>query len=666
VAEETGKDFGGFEYGRAPYGGCYIGNMEYGRIPAIGYRYRPYLTIQSSPDLAAPITVTPNDVNGDGDGNTNFDRLYDKGTAVTVTAPATHSGKNFSKWTLDGVDQVGNPIIVTMDTDYTVVAIYVAPPVAIPFVGAEMLKVLIPRYKYWKSAPAGETSYPNLQDGAEGKPIPEAYGVLKNITPVCVDTVAGTYKIARRTIKAIDEVRNNGTALVFGTDYRADPADLALGEFTLLTTPLLTGGATYYFIIESDAPINGADYLKYARDNSGHYGQSWYEIDAGGNWAEQDGGARNFEFKVFGRTSLSGADQLLIDAYYWAGGWNAGILLGDVAAHTRVAQKFIMPAGGPYYISKIQVYGYIEGVASTAKIQIVSAYSPEELPVGAKSQGVINHYYDIIYRWAMREGGTNEICADIQGYPNVDTSLMENVADVLYDIYVNILGGSATGINVADLLALWNGRSQDVALYMSEEKEFQESLAIFEAGHLFKLLPSLDGDFAVRCLTSGEPAGTPHLKAEHIANFSMRRSWANVFQVAKVKYYQDPTTGDWLVAEEKSTIAQYLYNRQDSIEIETALKDAADATQLAKDYLGTDGASTRKVNLQYPTRLAAFDVPAGYGDQLIPTMKVKLTLPRADYAGGVLNGILFRVLEVNKNPMNGESHIQATLDSLTY
>ena len=266
----------------------------------------------------------------------------------------------------------------------------------------------------------------------------------------------------------------------------------------------------------------------------------------------------------------------------------------------------------------------------------------------------------------MREGGSSEIRCDIQGYMNVDDSLMENVADVLKDIYVNIMGGSSAGINAADLSALKAARVQDVARYMTEEREFQAALEIFEAGHLFKFLPSLAGDFAVRCLASGEPAGTPHLKAAHIANFSMRRIWTNVFQVAKVKYYQDPSTGDWLVAEEKSAIANYLYNRQDSIEIETALKDAADGVQLAKDYLGTDGGSSRKVNLQYPTRLAEFDALAGYGFNLIPTMKVKLTLPRADYPGGALNGVLFRLLEVLKDRENGSSHIVATLDSLTY
>ena len=653
------EDIGSVEYGRMAYIGPSPGSVEFNRLPAVGSPC--VLTVESSPDTGAAITVSPADLNGDDDGTTNFERSYDLGTTVTLTAPATLNGNNFGYWSIDGVPDLSNPVDVSMEADVVAVATYVVIPPAPPEVGVEMLKVMIPKFKYWKSAPAGETSYPNLEDGAEGKPIPEAYGILKNITPICIDTTTGKYKVARREIKAFDEIRDSNAVLVLGTDYSEDLAD---GEFTLLTTPLLTGGETYYFVLESDYVINGSDYIKYARDNDGHYGHPWFEIDGSGVWTEKTG--YNMEFMIYGRTELSGRDQLLVYAWDWTG-WSGNIYLRDAAARTRIAQEFVMPAGGPYYLSYIRIWNSTVGSPSSTRItkaQILSAYDPAEVEVGMKSDRMENHKGRP--RWVMREGGSSEIRCDIQGYMNDDDSLMEIVADVLQDIYVNVLGGTTAGINATDLATLKAARTQDVARYMSEEKEFQQSIEIFEAGHLFKFLPSLGGDFAVRCLTSGEPAGTPHLKAQHIKNFTMRRVWSNVFQIAKVKYYQDPTSGDWLVAEEKSNIASCLYNRQDSIEVETTLKDAANAVQLAEDYLGTDDVSTRKVNLQYPTRLAEFDVLAGYGDQLIPTMKVKLTLPRADYAGGVLAGVLFRVLEVTKNPMNGESHILATLDSLTY
>jgi hypothetical protein len=45
------------------------------------------------------ITVAPADNSGASNGNTSFTRTYDSGTAVTLTAPATSGGNNFTSWT---------------------------------------------------------------------------------------------------------------------------------------------------------------------------------------------------------------------------------------------------------------------------------------------------------------------------------------------------------------------------------------------------------------------------------------------------------------------------------------------------------------------------------------------------------------------------------------
>ena len=528
-----------------------------------------------------------------------------------------------------------------------------------------MLKIMIPRFKCWKSAPAGETSYPNLQDDADGVvSIPEAYGVLKNVTPICIDTTIFKFKFSRRGLHAIDAIRNAGVTLVLGTDYTVD---LANGEFTLSSTPYLAANTLYYFVLEATWPIDGTNYLAFKKcETAGYAGGQAFTIDGAGVWTPDP--TVDLLFRVRGRATLASQDITRVDTTPYLRG--AAFPLRNVAGRTRIAQSF-MTGASPFYLTHLQFWTTKKGnpPASNIRATILSAYNPAEVQVGVKSSQVAVDT-DLTW-WSFKayfplQSDVSNLVGDIQGLENLDTSLMENVADVLKDIYINIIGGTAAGINAADLATLKAARIQDVALYLADEAEFDQTKQILEAGHLFKFLPSLAGDFAVRCLTSGEPAGTPHLKAQHVKNFTMRRIWSNVFHVTKIKYYQDSTTGDWLMAEAKSDIARYLYNRQESIEIETALKDAADAVQAAKDYLGTDPGSTRKVNLQYPTRVAEFDVLAGYGFDLIPTMKVKLTLPRADYAGGVLNGILFRILEVHKNGEDRSSHLVTLLDSLTY
>jgi hypothetical protein len=85
------------------------------------------LTVQSSPDTGASITVTPNDNNGQGNGSTKFFRTYNYGTIVNLTAPASHNGKNFVKWLIDGVEDTSRTIQATMKRNHTVQAVFQSP-----------------------------------------------------------------------------------------------------------------------------------------------------------------------------------------------------------------------------------------------------------------------------------------------------------------------------------------------------------------------------------------------------------------------------------------------------------------------------------------------------------------------------------------------------------
>jgi len=82
------------------------------------------LTVQSDP-TAATITVTPADTQEQGDGETEFTRIYGDGVEVSLTAPATHGGEPFLKWTRNGADHADTAATsVTMDEDCTMAALY--------------------------------------------------------------------------------------------------------------------------------------------------------------------------------------------------------------------------------------------------------------------------------------------------------------------------------------------------------------------------------------------------------------------------------------------------------------------------------------------------------------------------------------------------------------
>lgn len=85
------------------------------------------LTVQSSPDIAVPITATPVDMNNKGSGTTPFNRSYNNGTVVTLTAPTAFNGKEFSKWVIGGIQSTNLSATVTMGSNQTAIAYYITP-----------------------------------------------------------------------------------------------------------------------------------------------------------------------------------------------------------------------------------------------------------------------------------------------------------------------------------------------------------------------------------------------------------------------------------------------------------------------------------------------------------------------------------------------------------
>ena len=100
----------------------------YGEIPPVD---TVQLTVTAEgPDgpINTSINVTP-DNNGNATGTTIFQRIYDYGDQVTLTAPATSSGFNFSHWTIGGATVGSNRTIqINMLDDTSITAVYVEPP----------------------------------------------------------------------------------------------------------------------------------------------------------------------------------------------------------------------------------------------------------------------------------------------------------------------------------------------------------------------------------------------------------------------------------------------------------------------------------------------------------------------------------------------------------
>jgi hypothetical protein len=86
------------------------------------------LTINTTnPTKGVLIVVTPNDINATGNGLSPFERAYEAGTTVTITAPATVGDSKFDSW--DGCTlAITETCTVNMSSDTIVNAVYEVPP----------------------------------------------------------------------------------------------------------------------------------------------------------------------------------------------------------------------------------------------------------------------------------------------------------------------------------------------------------------------------------------------------------------------------------------------------------------------------------------------------------------------------------------------------------
>jgi hypothetical protein len=87
------------------------------------------LTVSSvNPGNSVAITVSPDDNNDAADGTTQFQRIYNDGVTVSLTAPGVVNGNNFQKWQRDGADLSTNAATtVAMDGNHAMTAVYVTP-----------------------------------------------------------------------------------------------------------------------------------------------------------------------------------------------------------------------------------------------------------------------------------------------------------------------------------------------------------------------------------------------------------------------------------------------------------------------------------------------------------------------------------------------------------
>ncbi len=510
-----------------------------------------------------------------------------------------------------------------------------------------MLMICLPKTRYNK------TDFPNLDDNFNGALIPLGIGDIHGLIPVCIDTLAQLYQALGHAIHAMSEVRTpDGIVLAAGVDYTLNAGN---NQISLLATPLLAANTTYYFVVEADYGI-GAAHL-HLRRKDGYANGQLYTIDGADAWTAVP--AQDLRFRIYGKESIGGSEALMVNNGYSPSG--AGVGLRDVAGRTRIAQSFKTPVSTSFYITRIQLFCSKAGSPTGAvRIAILSAFSPAEVQVGVKSDAVAippgtgSPRYITFPQRATDSG----IVCDVEAAEKT-AAMIADGADTLEWLIVTALGKSAALLDPTYLADFKADRPYEVKLLLDKESmKFESIVGKLETTLLFKFVSLLDDTYGTVVYEAGEPAGTLHFKDEDFLSFSLRYDWSAVKYRVGVKYDEDAQgRAGFKVEEVTSDFARFFYETEEALEVETYHRTQAGAIWLGGKLSGM---------YEAPPLIAEFEVH-GWGLDSIPAKdKVELTRRRACYAGGVLNGVLFRILKVQKKPGTSTVVFTAQLDAQTY
>lgn len=210
---------------------------------------RPVLTVASSnPTSGVSITVSPNDASGAGNGTTQFTRSYNRGTTVTLTAPAVVNGNKFRKWDRDGQDWSGQTsTTVSLNSNTTMTAVYATPPVlTVTSTGAGAVPITV-------------TPNDNNGQGNGTTPFTRTYDIFAGVNLVAPATV-GTATFWKWQVDGVDYTPGLSAPITMGADHTATA--IYIGEPSPTPTPTPVPGAgsqPIAFVKKGSAPGSGLD-----------------------------------------------------------------------------------------------------------------------------------------------------------------------------------------------------------------------------------------------------------------------------------------------------------------------------------------------------------------------------------------------------------------------
>ena len=264
------------------------------------------LTVDSTnPSSGVAITVSPNDVNNNGNGTTSFTRTYGSGAAVTLTAPTTASGNPFSSWSgctsasteTCNVTMSANTTVTANYTQSTISSVVVAPNPKTATIGTQVqFTATVTGTGSFASTVTWSVTGPSGWTGSVGSI--SSSGLYDTPYPA-PPTVTVTATSTQDTTKS-----GNSAVTLQAPAAAAGPSlEVNVGSPTHAISPYIYGMNAFAFTKDADGPAN-VTILRWGGDNTSRYNYQNGFTNSASDWyfenqSNVDGMPPSQEFNPF-------------------------------------------------------------------------------------------------------------------------------------------------------------------------------------------------------------------------------------------------------------------------------------------------------------------------------------------------------------------------------
>jgi len=472
------------------------------------------------------------------------------------------------------------------------------------------------------------TSSPDINPAIDGKARPILFGTKENISPGRIEFASngyGRYEIADTLdapngIYGVNAVyayvdkeaadlvdTNRRIALVFGVDYTED---LAAGNIS---------------IINDVGP---------------------FEVTAENNIIEWNDGGSIYTAAV--PTGLYTATQLAaaIETAMEGVGPSDYIVTYDQAAHTFFFHRAIpvgtfellTNSGADKDIAIWPLVGFTKGADKTGGD--ATGYTSDE-PVFVDPE--TNHI----------------IRCDASGYKDNNAGTFTGTgegpitigADILRVVLRNYMKKGLDIIDEDSFLDARTNAPEELAIYLGSTISTKDIFDGLEWSNAANIIVNADGVVFYRVNIETITGTVPIVDDKEIQQYGEDRAVADVYQTIRIKYDQDPTTGNYRAAESTDDSVVIRLGRPDTKEFNTFIKNPVDAKTRADGFLVLANKEPRKASMNLlGGRFIRFDV----GD------KIQVDKSTGVGVDGSIDNVIFRIVSIRKQPQTGKVNVELT------